>query len=134
MAGLDPDHFRLKGDDHHQAGLLRGHTSRRQHTRGRFLKGPIPWCWLLAAMRLPGQAIHVGLHLRLQVGIENSDQVSLSLSKVSRECEFSRSSASRALLALEQGGLVSVIRRPGRRPLVTVIELDAVDAGDRGGG
>lgn len=82
-----------------------------------FLRGPIPWPWLVSAMKLPGCAVHVGLHLWVMAGITNTMTVPLNLSRLSVD----RSAASRGLAALEGARLVSVARRPGRKPLVTIL-------------
>lgn len=94
---------------------------------GRFLRGPIPWAWLITAARLPGRALHVGIvlwHLAWRTG---DMKVSLSLTRTAKELECDRSSGSRALSALERAGLVTVKRRNGRNVEVEIVETaDAV--------
>lgn len=87
-----------------------------------FLKGPVSWPWLQRAMALPGRAVHVGLHLWLMAGVLNSKVVTINLSRLSVD----RSAASRGLVALEAAGLVAVQRRPGRKPLVTILPARGV--------
>lgn len=82
-----------------------------------FLRGPIPWAWLESAMALPGRALHVGIHVWLMAGITRSSMVSVNLSRM----PVDRSAASRGLAALEAVGLVNVRRRPGRKPVVTLL-------------
>jgi hypothetical protein len=42
---------------------------------GRFLKGPVPWPWIVAAAALPGSALIVGLSLwRLEEQNDNTGQ------------------------------------------------------------
>ena len=89
-----------------------------------FLKGPIPWPWLSAAARLPGRALHVAIGIRLLVGMKKTSRIALSVSWLS-QLGVSRHAAYRGLNALETSGLVSVDRHVGRKPLVTVIELEA---------
>jgi DNA-binding transcriptional ArsR family regulator len=84
-----------------------------------FVKGPIPWSWLAAAMALPGRALHVGIALWLRAGIAGNGVVSVNLSRL----PVDRSASSRGLRALEAAGLVSVSRRPGRKPLVTLLAV-----------
>jgi hypothetical protein len=97
-------------------------TRRRPPVRTkRFLKGPIPWGWLAAACSLPGKALHVGIALWLWAGIEKSSQVRLGTSRLA-QVGASRHSAYRALNALESAGLVTVARRKGKSPLVTILE------------
>ncbi len=103
-----------------------GRRNRAQRTRahGLFLKGPIPWPWLSAAARLPGRALHVAVGIRLLVGMKKTSRIALSVSWLA-ELGLSRHAAYRGLTALEGRGLVSVDRHRGRKPMVTVIELEA---------
>ena len=89
-----------------------------------FLKGPISLPWLSAAARLPGRALHVAVGIRLLVGMKKTNRIALSVSWLA-ELGLSRHAAYRGLKALEGRGLVSVDRHLGRKPLVTVIELEA---------
>ena len=94
-----------------------------RHRKGEwFLKGPIPWNWLVKAGQLPGKALHVAQFIWLMVGMKRSAHVGISLSRVSRDFHFSRASAIRGLRSLEKRGLVSVSRGAGRKPIVTVLE------------
>lgn len=88
--------------------------------RERFLKGPVPWPWLLRAMGLPGRALHVGVYVWFFAGLQRSETVVLTMSRLQRELGFSRATATRGLAALEAAGLVSVERAPGRAPRVTI--------------
>lgn len=92
--------------------------SLRRFAKGElFLRGPIPWVWLQRAMALPGRALHVALHLWLMSGILKGAVVAINLSRLSVD----RSAASRGLAALEAAGLVRATRRPGRKPVVTIL-------------
>ena len=118
----DPNRLRL----HPSAQLPSAHrrsTSPRTK-RGRFLKGPISWAWLSAAGQLPGHALHVAIEIRLWAGIKRTNYFVFSVSGLAA-LGVSRSSGHRGLAALEREGLVSVDRQPGRKPRVTVIEIDA---------
>ena len=86
------------------------------------LYGPIPWAWWLPASRLPGKSLHVGAVCWLLAGWERSADFGLALGGWS-EFGLSRFSASRGLGALERAELVSVARRPGRSPVVTIREV-----------
>ena len=97
---------------------------------GRFLKGPIPWAWLSAAARLPGRALHVAIGIRLWTGIKKTDRIAFSVSTLA-ELGVSRPAAYRGLTALEGRGLVTVDRHRGRKPRVTVVEIDSGGATDR---
>jgi hypothetical protein len=89
----------------------------------RFLKGPIPLNWLMEAARQPGKALHVGVALWYMSGLKRSRKIALSVSSLA-DFGVNRISGYRGLAALEAAGLVSVIRHPGRKPIVTL--LDAV--------
>src|SRR4051794_21253385 len=52
---------------------------------GRFLRGPVPWCWLLQAMQLPGKALAVGLMLWLQSGMTGSRTVLFCLTRAAAD-------------------------------------------------
>lgn len=85
-----------------------------------FLKGPIPWDWIARASELPGQALAVGLCIWFRSGIEKSATVRLGR-KWPSELGVERDAARRGLRRLELAGLVSVSRRVGCAPLVTII-------------
>src|SRR5262249_17240426 len=48
----------------------------------RFPRGPIPWPWLVAAARVPGQALAVGLFLWHRAGMKKTGKVSLPLARL----------------------------------------------------
>jgi hypothetical protein len=84
----------------------------------RFLKGPIPYIWLTLAAALPGKALAVGICVWTWAGIlRRIDNLPISLSRM----PVQRMAASRGLLQLEKTGLVTVVRSPGRRPIVTIV-------------
>lgn len=86
-----------------------------------FLKGPIPWAWLARAAGLPGDALKVGIAIWLWVGMTCSRTVRVS----SRGFPLpaSRSAVYRGLVALERANLVTVQRRRGHAPVVTVLDV-----------
>lgn len=85
----------------------------------KFLKGPIPWGWLTVAGNLPGKAIHVSTAIWFIAGMKNNPTVVLSF-KILNDLGVKRNAAYRGLAALEKSGLVSVVRRRGRCPRVTI--------------
>ena len=91
----------------------------------RTLYGPIPWSWWLPASRLPGRSLQVASVCWLLAGWARSADFELALEGWA-DFGLSRFSASRGLDELERVGLVSVDRRPGRSPVVTI--MDAVAA------
>jgi hypothetical protein len=99
-------------------------TKRRQRVpgtklAGRFLKGPVCWEWLAAAMRLPGRALHVAVIIQFQAGLAKSQTIALSSDEL-RRAGILRTTGYRALKTLERGGLVVVRRGKGRLPIVTI--------------
>ena len=102
---------------------LRARPKSSRRSNRLFLKGPISWNWLCAAARQPGRALQVALAIRLWVGIKKSNRVQLSTSKLI-ELGMNRHAVYRGLRALENAGLVTVVRHTGRVPWVTVVELD----------
>ena len=85
-----------------------------------FLRGPVPWDWVISAASLPGKALIVGLCLWRLRGAKKQDTVMLANSELG-PVGIGRSSKSRALAALEEAGLIRVEHHPGRFPLVTLL-------------
>jgi hypothetical protein len=76
------------------------------------LYGPIPWRWLLPALRLPGPALRVAMACWLVAGWERSAEFELALGQWG-ELGLSRQAAGRGLRSLEGAGLVEVTRPRG---------------------
>ena len=95
--------------------------ARRHAELRRFLKGPIPWEWIEAAATLPGKALEVGLCLWRLSGAMKSNTVRLGNREVER-LGVNRFAKSRALAHLKRAGLIEVVSRPGRLPMVTIIK------------
>ena len=77
--------------------------------------------WLKSAARLPGKSLHVGIALWHAVGRLRSHQVSLS-NIDARGFGLDRNAKYRALQWLEAAGLISVKRKLGQTPIVTVVQ------------
>ena len=88
--------------------------------RRRFLKGPIPWEWLIQAAQLPGKALVVALCLWRLAGATGKRTIRLANSEVA-PFGVDRAAKSRALKALEQAELIAVEHRMGRWPVVTLL-------------
>jgi hypothetical protein len=84
------------------------------------LAGRIPLRWLEAAAGLPGKSLHTGIALWFAAGQAKSAKIPLS--NVAG-CRFGldRNSKYRALDWLEGAGLISVERRLGKTPIVTIL-------------
>jgi hypothetical protein len=88
---------------------------------GRYLKGPIPWDWLVQASMLLGKALIVSLCLWRISSATKSKTVVLG----NRELEpfgIGRSAKSRALAELEGAGLIRTERHPGRWSEITLLD------------
>jgi len=90
---------------------------------GRFLKGPVPLNWLMTTSRLPGKTLEVGIALWFLSGVNKNLSVRLS-NKLLSEFGINRYAKHRALRVMEEANLISVFRKPGRSPVVTILELD----------
>jgi hypothetical protein len=100
-----------------------------RHVPGeKFLKGPIPWRWLVAAMALPGRALAAGLVLWFEAGCKNSRRVSITLPRFGRD-GLSEGVARRGLNALEGAGLVAIDRPRGRGLRVTLLDGPSPSSG-----
>jgi hypothetical protein len=95
---------------------------------GKFLKGPVPWPWLLRAMLLPGKALAVGLLLWREAGCQRTRAVHFCLTRAAAD-GIPTTTARRAIRHLEGAGLVRIRRRPGRG--LDVIILDPPHASMR---
>ena len=102
---------------------LRGGGGKRSTNLKKFIKGPIPLDWITKAAGAKGKTLHVGMTLWFLSGLKRSCKVALSQSKL-RLFGVSRQASYRALLRLEDAGLVSVERHPGRNPMVTILLTD----------
>ena len=118
---MDPDPTRLRLPNQLPTTATPSKRPPRHKTGERFLKGPIPWSWLTAAARLPGKALHVAIMLWFKAGIAKRRTVSVSHS-VLKQLGVGRNAARRGLAALESAELVTVDRKPGRSPTVTLLD------------
>jgi hypothetical protein len=85
-----------------------------------FLKGPIPWNWIIRASGLPGQALLLGLCLWRLKGATRRDTIALSNAELV-PFGIDRSAKSRAVAVLETAGLIKVDRKPGRWSNITLL-------------
>jgi hypothetical protein len=91
------------------------------------LYGPIPWRWWLPASRLPRKTLQVASVGWLLAGWNRSAEFELGLEDWA-EFTLARFSASRGLEALELAEPVSVGHMPGRFPIVTILDANAMRA------
>jgi DNA-binding MarR family transcriptional regulator len=104
----------LHQDDIKETEVGTDHIRQAKLRRGtRFLKGPIPWPTIAAASRLSGHALAIFLAVHHQTALTGKPFVTLP-AKLLTDLGVSRSSKSRGLKALEQLGLITVVRSTGR--------------------
>ena len=104
-------------------GALHGQLPKRppRHRQGeQFLKGPIPWPWLLPVLKMPGRSVHVALLLWKEVGYRNRRSIEFNLSRAAVVLGVDPTTAREALRTLELAGLVTVRVIPGRPLEVTI--------------
>lgn len=118
MPPIDMGRFRLRAGQS-GAPLASQQTPPRPRSGERFLKGPIPLDWLSAAARLPGKSLHVGIALWFMGGMHKSRVVPLS-NIASLRFGLDRNAKYRGLGWLEGAGLITVERKLGRAPNVTI--------------
>ncbi len=83
----------------------------------------IPLSWLSRAAKLPGTryGVHVGALLFYRHGLEQGKPIKIA-HKLLEMLGVNRHAYYRALQAMEVAGLISVQRRRGKKPLVTITE------------
>jgi hypothetical protein len=122
MKKLDPADFRDPVGTDLEALRTRPSKKPPRHRQGeQFLKGPIPWPWLLRAMQLRGKALHVALLLWKESGIRGNRTIRFNLSATAR-IGIHPDTSRRGLRALESAKLVTVTHHPGQALEVTLLE------------
>jgi len=89
-----------------------------------FLRGPIPLSWLASAAQLPGKTLHVAIALRWLHGMSGGKAFKLTR-KALRAMNLERDAERAGLARLESAGLIRVERKPGQRPIISILELIA---------
>jgi hypothetical protein len=116
---FDPDRWETAADTAPMPAT-RKRPPRHRRTE-RFLRGPVPWGWLLRAMALPGKALAVGLILWQLRGMAGRRTVTFCLARAASD-GIPTTTARRAIRQLERAGLVAICRKPGRGLEVTLLE------------
>lgn len=79
--------------------------------------------WLSTAARLPGKSLNVAVALWVLSVLQKSRVIALS-NVVSARFGLDRNSKYRGLAWLEQAGLVTIRRKLGRAPVVTLLDCE----------
>ena len=116
MDSIDPEKLRMSPP-------IRPIQKRSGKRSKMFICGPIPLGWITKAAGGEGKTLHVSIALWFLAGLKRSHEVALPQSTL-RRFGVSRQASYRALLRLEDAGLVSVDRHPGRSPIVTIQSTD----------
>jgi hypothetical protein len=114
MTVTDDDLTELLCDENH----LRANPRRYNH-----IWGPIPLPWIGRAACLPGRALHVALALWHISTLSKSLAVKMQR-KIRIALGLTRKTYSRGLTVLEKAGLVSVVRKAGATPIVTLLNIE----------
>jgi hypothetical protein len=120
---LNLDELRLPSATVAEMQTKAGKSNRppRHRPQGEFLKGPIPLTWLVPACRLSGRTLALALALWFQAGRRKRREVNLS-GPILKRFNVTRKSLYRGLKALQAASLVSVVKRPGKNPTVTILD------------
>jgi len=94
----------------------------RHQGNEKFLKGPIPLNWISKAIQLSGSVWPVSTAIWYLVGLTHSPTVKLTQATLNL-FGISRYSKYRALDELETAGLICVISKRGKNPLITVLDV-----------
>ena len=89
-----------------------------------FLRGAIPLDWLGCAASLPGKTLNVGIALWWLHGMAKGKPFKLT-QKALQTLNVERDAASAALARLELAGLIRMERKPGQRPMVSMVVVSA---------
>lgn len=101
-----------------------------KHKQGElFLCGPIPWNWLTTASNANGKgsAVQVALGIWFLSGLNHKSATVKLTRKTLNQLGIERNAGYRGLKTLEKSGLVTVIRKPGSSPIVTILNSVAIE-------
>jgi hypothetical protein len=102
-------------------------TGKWEEATDRSFKGvryvSIPWRWLELCSRLPGKTLSVAALIWLQRDLKQTPTITLPSAALAR-CGVDRRTMYRGLLRLEALGLIAVSRRPGAKPIITIVDQE----------
>lgn len=84
-----------------------------------FLKGPISMDWISEAAKLPGKAFHLAVAIQWLAGMSPAQKLKITAKALELLC-VSKDAYRDGLRRLEEAELVSVERRVGQFPWVTI--------------
>ena len=120
---MDLDQLRIRGES---VALPKPIKAPRHSAGEHFLRGPIPLTWLTHAASAAGRSsgFKVAIALWYLVGLNHQESTVTLTGRALRAFGMDRYAGYRGLAALEAAGLVSVQRRTGQAPRVTVKAVD----------
>jgi hypothetical protein len=126
LAALRPD-----TDDWQKLGSVRTveiETEALKRHRLGFIRGPFTLPEFHAAARLPGKALAVWIYVAHRVRVTRNHEVTLP-SSLLEAGGIDRHAKAKALHALEQAGLIQVVRATGNTPRISLLYLSGAVAG-----
>lgn len=121
MSSIDLQKVQIKNKTAGQCSVPNTAKPPRPRHRKKFLRGPIPLKWLSHAAMLPGRSLHVAIAVWFMAGLKNARIVPIS-NITALQFGLDRNAKYRGLEWLENANLISVERRAGRAPIVTILE------------
>jgi hypothetical protein len=128
MSGSLDENLRYEpGEPLHWSELVetKAHGRLRRRKLREFIAGPLPLPQFFLAAQLPGKALAVWLLVHFRTRITRRDEVTLPADLLAKAGIDHPTTKARALLSLEQAGLIRVARSPGRAPRISLIEPDS---------
>ncbi len=119
---IDIEQFRLPQHKHSQKSLPAMLPKKSKAIAGRFIKGPIPLQWIIKAAELGGRTMNIAMALWYLSGLKKSATVSLT-HKTLDEFGVTRKTASRLLEGMQSHGLITIMRKPGCAPVITILAI-----------
>jgi hypothetical protein len=117
MKDIDPADYQLPPE---VIPVLTVRRPPRHRSKEWFVRGPIPWTWLQAAAAVSVYALAFAWVLWREAGRHNRREFPLNLRRLN--IGLSRQASSRALKDMEQAELLTIVRRPGRPLMITLLD------------
>lgn len=111
------------------SSLTQARVAKQREERSKlYFGGQISLQWWIKAGQLPGKALHIALAIGWISTVRKKKTIPLQ-NYPWIEFQFDRTTAYRALRALEIAKLISIDRRRGRHPMVTILDVLERDQG-----
>jgi DNA-binding transcriptional ArsR family regulator len=116
-------------------GMIEGQFRKplpRHGARDPFIKGPIAYSWVAAACRLPGIGLHIAMAYRLHAKrFAFSEGRHWGVMDMAEGFRVARQTVQHGLHSAEVAGLLSILREPGCKLRVSILDLPASPDGLR---